>query len=53
MRTLIMTAALLAATSLSTAYAADLRMSWWGSDEDYNKHQKGTWSSMLGPRIVA
>eukprot|EP01032_Pedospumella_encystans_P004437 gene4437-5256_t len=33
MRTLIMTAALLAATSLSTAYAADLRMSWWGSDD--------------------
>ena len=33
MRTLIMTAALLAATSLSTAYSADLRMSWWGSDD--------------------
>ncbi|UJW74852.1 ABC transporter substrate-binding protein [Rhizobium sp. SL42] len=33
MRTLIATAALLAATSLSTAYASDLRMSWWGSDD--------------------
>lgn len=33
MRTMIMTAALFAATSLSTAFAADLRMSWWGSDD--------------------
>jgi len=33
MRTMIMTAALFAATSLSTAFASDLRMSWWGSDD--------------------
>ena len=33
MRTMFMTAALFAATSLSTAFAADLRMSWWGSDD--------------------
>lgn len=33
MKTLIMTAALFAATSLSTANAANLRMSWWGSDD--------------------
>ena len=33
MRTMFMTAALFAATSLSTAFASDLRMSWWGSDD--------------------
>lgn len=33
MKTLIMTAALFAATSLSAANAANLRMSWWGSDD--------------------
>lgn len=33
MRTMILTAALFAATSLTTAFAADLRMSWWGSDD--------------------
>jgi oligogalacturonide transport system substrate-binding protein len=30
---MILTAALFAATSLTTAFAADLRMSWWGSDD--------------------
>ena len=33
MRAMIMTAACVAATSLGTASAADLRMSWWGSED--------------------
>ena len=33
MRTLIITAAFVAAYGLSTASAADLRMSWWGSED--------------------
>ncbi|MBD9388125.1 carbohydrate ABC transporter substrate-binding protein [Agrobacterium sp. AGB01] len=33
MKRVLITAVLFAATSLSSAYAANLRMSWWGSDD--------------------